>query len=203
MTVKAKFSNSFNNKKNRMKRLPLIVDDSMMGQLKYTATMIIEEFQKGIRANNMGLKKLQQATEDGKSRKGYSKPDTPLYGLGDRSDRSYINMMRIKKLKNGYKVYPSRAKHHTSKLKLKDLFIVHEYGCTITMKNGTVVRIPPRPAFHKAYERVINKMKRDKRETSRTVKRAMTEYINNGKKELLEKIKSRDLKGHKDYEKND
>lgn len=203
MTVKAEFSTSYRAKMARIQRLPVIADDIMMGKLKRDAIGFIEEFQKGIKSNNFGLRKLQKATIDGKIRMKYDKPETPLYGLGDRSEKSYINMLRIRKLKNGWKVYPSWAKHHDSQLALRDLLIVHEYGCTITMTNGTIVRIPPRPALFKAYQRVLIKQRRDKRETSREVKTAMTEYINTGKKLLIDKIEKRDLMGHKDYEKND
>lgn len=203
MTIKTEFSSSYKAKKARIQRLPAIAEQIMIGKLKRDAIGLIKEFQKGIRSNNFGLKKLQQATITGKLRKRYDKPETPLYGLGDRSEKSYINMLRMRRIKNGWKVYPSWAKHHKSPLALRDLLIVHEYGCTITMKNGTIVRIPPRPALFKAYDRIMNRMKRDKRETSREVKTAMTEYINTGKKILLDKIEKRDLLGHKDYEKND
>lgn len=203
MTVQAKFSNSFQAKVARIARLPQMMEDTMMGHLKGSATGVIEEFQDGIRMNNMGLQKLQDATIKGKLRKGYDKPETPLYGLGDKSEKSYINMLRIRKIKNGYKVYPSKAKHHSSGLALNDLFKVHEYGCTINMKNGTTVRIPPRPAFFKAYERQMTKMRKDKKETSTKVKKAITEFINTAKRDLLYEIEKRDLMGHEDYEKND
>jgi len=203
MTVKAEFSSSYKAKMARIKRLPELAESVMMGKLKRDATNLIEEFQKGIKQNNFGLQKLQKATIDGKLKMKYDKPETPLYGLGDRSEKSYINMMRIRKIKNGYKVYPSWAKHHKSQLALRDLFIVHEYGTTISMPNGSIVRIPPRPAMFKAYQRMMIKQRRDKRETSQEVKTAMTEYINTGKKILIDKIEKRDLMGHKDYEKND
>jgi hypothetical protein len=203
MTAKMKFSNEFHAKLARIARLPQMVEDTMMGHLKGSATGIIEEFKKGIRMNNMGLRNLKEATIRGKIRAGYPKPETPLYGAGDREDRSYINMMRIKKVKNGYKVYPSKGKHHKSDLKLNDLFRIHEYGCTINMANGTTVRIPPRPAFFKAYERQMLKMKKDKKETSTGVKKAITEYINTAKRDLLYEIERRDLMNHEDYEKND
>lgn len=198
-----KFSNSYEAKKKRIARLPKMAEDAMMAHMKWNATQLILEFQDGIRKNNFGLEKMKQASITSKMRKTYKMPATPLYGLGDRSDKSYINMMRIKKIKHGYKVYPSWAKHHDSNLKLNELFKIHEYGCTFTTKNGTAVRIPPRPAFFKAYERMMSKMERDSRETSKEVKRAMTQYVNEGKNNLFEKIAVRDLKGHKDYEKND
>lgn len=203
MTVKAKFSNSFHAKMARIQRLPTMIEGTMMGHMKSSATGVIEEFKKGLRMNNMGLEKLKEATIASKTRKGYEKPENPLYGLGDRSEKSYINMMRIRKIKNGYKVYPSKGKHHSSGLSLADLFKVHEYGCTITTKTGVIIRIPPRPAFFKAYERQMLKMKKDKRETSRTVKKAMTEYINTARQNLLREMEHRDMMNHEDYEKND
>jgi hypothetical protein len=203
MTVKVKFSNEYEARLKRIARLPQMVEDNVVSHLKGIANDVIDTFQKGIRYNNLGLEKLKEATIQGKLRKSYPKPETPLYGLGDREDKSYINMMRIRKLKNGYKIYQSKAKHHKSSLTLEQLFRVHEYGCTITTKAGVMIRIPPRPALHRAYERVMLRMKADKRETSRTVKRAMTEYINSSKQDLFNKMKEKDLAGHKEYEKND
>lgn len=203
MTVKVKFSLDYQAKIKRIARLPQMMEDHITSQLKGLASEIIDEFQKGIRYNNMGLKPLKDTTISSKRRKNYPLPENPLYGLGDTEDKSYINMMRIRKLKNGYKIYPSKAKHHKADLPLSALFIVHEYGCTIVTKTGTTIRIPPRPAFHKAYERVMLRMKRDKRETSRMVKKAMTEYINSANLDKFKEMESRDLLKHKDYEKDD
>ena len=203
MTVKAKFSNEFHAKLDRIKRLPILVGDTMMGSMKSSAVTLIQEFQSGIRMNDMGLKPLQPGTVASKQRKGYDKPENPLYGVGDRSDKSYINLLRIRQLKNGYKVYPSKGRHHSSSLPLNVLFEIHEKGITIVTRNGVVIRIPPRPAFFKAYERTMNKMKKDKRETSRNVKKAMTQYVNNAREDLLREIKKGDYLNSKDYEKND
>ena len=62
MTVTVQFSNSYRAKMARIKRLPELADEIMMSQLKRNATELIEEFQKGIRSNNFGLRKLQQST---------------------------------------------------------------------------------------------------------------------------------------------
>jgi DNA-binding cell septation regulator SpoVG len=201
MTVK--FSLSFKAKQARIARLPKLVEDTLHSATKGHAVELIQEFQKGLRNNSFGLTPLKEATIEGKIRNGYSKPDNPLYGLGDRSDKSYVNMMRIRKLKNGYRVQPSKGKHHKSGLALRDLFVVHEYGCTIVTKTGVLIRIPPRPAMFKAYERMMHNMQRDKRETSRNVKKAIGQYISTGKENLFQKMKEGDWLGHEDYEKND
>lgn len=198
-----KFSENFEAKRKRIQRLPRIVEDAMWSNAKKHATELIEEFKKGIKSNNLGLKKLQQVSITSKKKLGYDKPTTPLYGAGDRTGKSYINMLRIRKIKNGYKVYPSWARHHKSNLKLRDLFIVHEYGCTITMANGVIVRIPPRPALFKAYQRMSGKMKRSGQETSKEVKKAMAQFVKDGNNDLFKKITARDTAGHEDYEKND
>jgi hypothetical protein len=102
-----------------------------------------------------------------------------LYFRGDEEDNSYINTWRIQKLKYGYRIRPRTAKHHTSELKLKDLWAVHENGATITHPSGTVFRIPPRPAWRKAQERFLKQRLRE--ETVDEVRKAIRSIIRTGR----------------------
>lgn len=174
-----KYSNTYEAKKKRIQRLPEFTNDIMFGVIKKNAVMLIEEFKKGIRKNDFGLEPLKDKTVASKKRQGLKKPNNPLYGKGDeRQKDSYMNMLRIRKLKRGWKVYPSWGKHWNSDLKLRDLFTVHEFGTKIVLKNGTIIQIPPRPAFLLAYRRMMSKRYSDKKETSKEVKNAMKDFIN-------------------------
>jgi len=185
-SVKVKFSNSFEAKRNRIERLPVMGQNMILGGIKRDCNDIINAFKNGIRENSFGLEPLNENTISQKKGKGFSKPETPLYGKGDDRKRdTYINMLRIKKLNNGYKIYPSNGKHWKSKLKLSDLFKVHEYGAVITTAKA-VIKIPPRPALLLAYRKQLSEMKKRKKETSREVKRAMTEYINSGNRRIAD-----------------
>ena len=135
------------------------------------------------------MQPLSQKTIDSKERQGLSKPETPLYGYGDWSDKSYMNMFLLRKLKNGWKAYPRKAKHHKANMELRQLFEIHEYGRTIK-RGETLIRIPPRPAGWATYREVLLKVK--KKEASRKVKQAITEYINTGNQKLMNKVSEYD-----------
>ena len=75
---------------------------------------------------------------------------------------------------------------------MKDLFVVHEFGTVIRQDRGgkeVLIRIPPRPAFFYAYRRYLGRMRRAA--DAKEVKKAMTEYVQNGKRRLLAKIQER------------
>jgi hypothetical protein len=86
-------------------------------------------------------------------------------------------MLRIVEETNGYRVKPSKAMHWSGKLRLSELFNIHEFGCTI-QTTRVIIRIPPRPAFKNAYQKMMKELSKNKKETSRTVKKAVREYIN-------------------------
>lgn len=193
--MKIEFSNSYYAKLNRLKRLPIMMEGIINTYAKRDAEETIKEFKKGIKANNFRLEPLKPRTIAQKSSMGYEKPRTPLYGAGEQEDKSYINMMQIRKIKKSknqvsYKIYPSWAKHHKAKISLKDLFIIHEYGTTIRTKKGTI-RIPARPAFFSAYRRYLNKRSRLDRATE--IKKAITKYINTAREDLIKKIGERNV----------
>ena len=173
--VKAQFSNSFRAKQARIKRIPKMTDDMLSAVYKKHAVGVILEYQNGIRTNSLGLAKLQDSTQKSKSRLSMPQPQIPLYGRGDDENNSLINCMRIVKLKNGWRVRPRSAFHHSNgrskKIKLADLHKIHENGAIIvkTKPKTTVgkyfggeegaTRIPPRPAFKRAYRNYLRKMK--------------------------------------------
>ena len=97
-------------------------------------------------------------------------------------------MMRIRKLKNGFRVFPSWGGHHKSKLKLRQLLNVHEYGATIKRGSGnniTLIRIPPRPARLLAYKKYMTEFK--KRQVDKDIKKAISQYIKNADKNWIKK----------------
>lgn len=175
--MKVKFSNTYAAKRKRIARLPVLVNDAMQGQIKGHAEKFIKIFHDGIKKDDLGLRQLEAITIASKQK--YSQPETPLYAAGDDQKNSYANMLRLRKLKNGWKVYPSKARHWKSGIPLDKMLIIHENGATIKTPNGLIV-IPPRPALHNAYIQLQKSLLADKRETSITVRNAIREYIKKG-----------------------
>jgi len=186
--IKAKYSPTYRAQMERIKNLPKWMIDFAKAQVKRDAINLIKEFKEGLIKNNFRLDPLKPATIRQKEKMNYPAPKRPLYGIGEDEPRSYMNMLRIRELKYGFKVYPSWAKHHKSDLKLRTLLEIHEYGKTFENKGGTLTVIPPRPAFRKAYERLLKKRK--KLETEK-VRRELNRFINQGKKDYFEKLKER------------
>lgn len=188
--IKMKFSDSYEAKKKRIQRLPILVEGYADNFSQKNANSLIENFQDGLRKNSFKLPPLKPETVRRKTAQGLPKPRVPLYGQGDQEDeKSYINMLRIRKLKNGYRVYPSWAKHHSGDIELRTLFWIHEKGAVIRQMRGgkiVVIRIPPRPAFRKAYLRTLRQIRQ--RETSKDVRRAITRLINTGDKSGLVRL---------------
>lgn len=178
--MKVELSNNFHAKVARIKRLPERMNLVVDGAIKKDLIGIINTFKEGIKNNSFGLQRLESITVLSKRRKGYPKPKTPLYGKGEAEERSYINMLKIRKLKNGqWRLFPSWARHWSGNIQLRELLIIHEKGALIRTKNGKLIRIPPRPAFLLAGNRYMRGKR--KQETSQMVKQAITEWINTGK----------------------
>ena len=167
----------------RMRELPEVWWNFMMSETKRQACRMVVNFQEGIKKNNFQLERLKSATIDKKYDKAYPAPNRPLYGLGE-TDVAFLNMLRIRKLKYGWKVAPSWAKHRESNLPLRALLEIHEYGKSFVNAGGTVTRIPPRPAFRKAYERTL---KQQREVSGPEVRKKLNEFIRTGKKEYFEK----------------
>jgi len=184
--IEAKFSTNYGAVKARIRRLPKLVEQSADTFSKKDAVGLIETFRQGISDGSFGLEPLKPATVAQKQREGKRKPGTPLFGEGDSEDNSYINTFAIRRLKKGYRVFPRWAKHHKSGLTLRELFDIHEHGALIRMRDGTIIRIPPRPAFAKAFRRHLNKRKQQ--ENVKSVQDAIDNLIKTGKTTKFNKI---------------
>jgi len=182
--VGVKFSPNYEAVKKRIQRLPKLVNEAADTFSKKDAVFLIETFQKGLSDGSFPLQVLKPDTEKQKAARGYSKPQNPLYGAGASEDKSYYNLFRIRKIKNGYRVYARWAKHHDSALPLRVLFGIHENGALIKQPNGAIIRIPPRPAFRLAYQRYLKK--RVRQENVRKVQDAINALISGREKELQE-----------------
>jgi hypothetical protein len=132
----------------RVKNSQIFIDNYAEATTKKVAERTIDNFTNGIKNDVFGLQRLKTKTIEQKKRKGYPSPSTPLYGQG--GDRSYSEMLIMRKLKNGkYRIRPSAKYHHSGKVKLKTLFFVHEYGMVIDNGKALIFE-PARPAFSKA-----------------------------------------------------
>lgn len=186
-----KFSNSYNAKKKRIKKLPELIDRILSTTRKRDAVRMTEIFHDGIKNDTFNLDRLAGITVRKKIKQGMSKPETPLYGKGDDvPKKTYANMLRIRKLKNGYKVFVSRGIHWSGKIKLYALFLIHEMGAKIALEGGKIIQIPPRPAFLLAHQKLLMELKNNKKETSKEVKEAIMENINKNKNTLIKEMET-------------
>ena len=160
-------------------------------------------FHDGIKSRSFGLYPLKDATIAHKDAVGMEKPDTPLYGLGDETEDSYANMMEVVKdeSKRVFYVRPRDEYHEVlapdgsivkSRFKLKDLFMVHEYGCTIAngFGKGILIRIPPRPAMRQAYKKIMNIIKA--RDPAKEVRDAVRAFVKDNDTRAMALITKRD-----------
>jgi len=209
--VKLKLSKSFEAIRSRIRRLPNLVNEAMDAQTKKDVIRVIEEYQKGIRRNNFGLKPLSPATVDLKQKNGLPKPHTPLYGEGDVEKNSLINALSFRKIKKGYRLVRRTAKHYESDIPLNVLLSIHEYGAIIRVtdrmraflhyigihlsENTAYVRIPPRPVVDKAIIRALQKKKKE--DPSREVRAAINELIRTGQETMFKKL-NRDIGGKRE-----
>ena len=150
--VRFQYSKTFAAIKSRIRRLPKLVNNVMDASVKRDITNVITEYKAGIKRNNFNLEVLKPRTVRKKQRKGYPKPRNPLYGMGESQKNSLINALAFRKIKNGYRLYRRRAKHHEANLPLNVLLAIHEHGAIIKngFGKGILIRIPPRPVVDKA-----------------------------------------------------
>ena len=172
--------------KSRIQRLPRLIGLAAESYAKRNAKQLVREFHDGIKERKFGLVKLRPATITAKERMALERPSSPLYGVGDYDEKhSYANMMKIKREKYKYTVYPSGEYEHKKRgrgkggprIRLRDLLAVHEYGRTIPNAFGKSisVRLPPRPALRYAYTRLMKDIK--KRDPSAKVRLAVVKYL--------------------------
>lgn len=199
--MKIKFNKSYFDLQKNIKKLPKAIFPLLFAQTQRDSLNMIKTFQDGIRQNSFRLVKLVDGTIQRKKYLNYSHPRTPLYGQGDEKKKnSYINMLRIRKLKNGHKVYASNAKHWSGNLKLNDLMTVQEFGTIIKSKSGTLIRIPARPAFMKAYNRILIRKKETQFKDNQTIRLLLNQYIKDGKDAHIKKETERTIAGLKKFE---
>jgi hypothetical protein len=185
-------SSNINAIQQRINRLPVYADKYIDSKRKRDCKQIIDIFSNGIKNNTLGLEPLTLNTVKNKTSQGDPKPKNPLYGQGElQKDRAFYNMLRIKRIKRGWKVVPSQALHYSKKIKLSDLLDIHEKGCMIKngFGKGILIRIPPRPALNRSYNKFMNKYK--KIDNIPEMKKAVNEYIRNGKDLLFHNIDNR------------
>jgi len=195
--MRPRYSTNWRAAESRIRRLPVLVAKGADSLIKKRASDLVKYFHDGIKGGTFRLKPLTTASIAAKQSRGYEQPQTALYGLGDEDPkRTYANMMEVKKSTSGrkitYTVRPSSRKHHSSKLRLRDLFVVHEYGAIINNAFGVagmVVRIPPRPAFRYAYRKLMREIA--SQDPSKTVKQACVRYVRRGDSEALRTIHER------------
>ena len=201
--VKPIFSQRYWAVRKRIQRLPQLMIGQMKVAAKKDAAGVIATFRFGIINDSLRLKKLKPRTVDQKRIRGWDQPDTPLYGIGFRDPRTYINMLHVVNKGNRmFVVEPKRGFHRKDpddpdrpRLKLKDLFDVHEYGTVITngFGRGIMIRIPPRPALRYAYRLWMKK--RMKEDPTVAVRAAIAKYVNAGDRQALERVRRKMEKG--------
>ena len=192
------FSQVFEAKRSRIRRIPKLIDDTVLAFSKRDALRLMKNFHDGIKQNSFRLKRLQDGTIERKRSMAMEKPNVPLYGAGDsKKKNSFVNMLRMRKVKAGYKVFASNAKHHSADLKLKDLLDVHEKGRIIS-RGDALIRIPPRPAFEKAFKRTLKQ--RRVQEDAADVRRAYTAFMNTGSDADIKAIQTKAIAGLKQFE---
>ena len=159
--MKVSTTNTFKNKVSRVEWLDKNANKIASGLLKDHAQDLIDDFHDGILKREFPLKDLKPETISGKRRAGYDFPEVPLVGKGDRrgSKRdSYINMLRLMRVKKGWAIAISKG-NHWSGVPLKMLFEVHEKGAKIAKKDGTIIQIPKRPAWRYAQRKFHSELK--------------------------------------------
>lgn len=188
---------------SRIRRLPKMATDLIEASAQHDAEALVETFHDGIKEGKLGLLPLKDATISRKEAMGLDKPESPLYGLGDDFIQgTYSNMMEVVKDQSARKfiVKPREGYHYRlvenkngqsivrDKIKLKDLFIVHEYGTTIAngFGRGILIRIPPRPAFRTAYDKIMDRKRRA--DPAKKVRKAIMDYVRRNNKSAMEKI---------------
>lgn len=177
--MKSKTTTRFEQKRARLLELKKYMAPMMDTVLKREAIVFIKIFQDGIKNRTFRVKSLKQSTIDQKTKLGYSQPETPLYGKGFDDERSYINVLEIKKLKKGYKISPSNKKHHKSDLTLKELLLIHERGFTVKPKHGDAFHVPPRPILKKTSDLFNSKVKKLRQKEYKSIREAIKNFIKN------------------------
>ena len=192
--------------RKRIQRLPKLATDLIETSARKDGEELVQRFHDGIKDDKFGLLPLKDRTIARKEALGLDQPETPLYGLGDEFVQgTYCNMMEVVREEGlrKYVVRPRDEWHYSlkrnkdgmvigrDKIKLADLFIVHEYGCTIGngFGRGIMIRIPPRPALRLAYNAMMDEKKRH--DPADEVRKAIREFIKTGNENAMKLIAER------------
>ena len=186
MTIKVKYSSAYEAKRKRIQRLPQFIPGMVEGHIKRDLLEIRDMFHDGIKDDTFGLERLAESTKSRKSSKGYPRPSAPLHGKGDMElNRSYMNMLIMRRTSKGWKLLPSTKRHWSGKITLRELFVIHEHGAKIKRGN-TIIQLKPRPAFLLAYRRWM--IKRRQADKALEVRKALTKFVVSGDKALIKRI---------------
>lgn len=162
----------------KIRELPRLTGKAVEVARGRDADLLMAMFASGIADGTFRLAYLTPKTIQRKARKGYSRPEVPLFGLGTDGKRTYATSLRKYKLKKGWVVRMPKTKHHESKLDMAALFDIHENGKTIKMPNGAIVTIPRRPAFQRAYQAFL--AKQASRARTKEMSGAIVQYLRTG-----------------------
>ena len=184
MAIGINLSPSYWATRKRIQRIPKMFLKTASAIVKKDALNLMNNFHNGIKQNSFRLAILADETIEKKVGLGLERPETPLYAFGDeKKEKAYLNSLRIRKLKNGWRVFVSRGMHHSGRISLIRLYGIHEFGAIIK-KGDRLIRIPPRPALHKAFLRTLRQRKL--KEDSKIVRKAYTQFLNKGQEKVVE-----------------
>lgn len=188
--MKITYSQSYEAKRSRFRRLPKYLQDTFVARAKFQATKMVEFYQDGIR-KDFRMEPLQPRTVKEKIRRRYLKPKRPLYTIEDNKGRILLNALEIKKREMSWDVVVSKKRHHSyakTKLTLHRLLKIHENGSVHRGHYGQLIRIPPRPARLLAYRKMLRYLK--SRDDTPELQKAITALINRNSK-MVRRIKRR------------
>jgi hypothetical protein len=176
-----------------MKKLKALMPDIVSGSTKKNAVKFCKSFQKWIKNNELSLEAVKDETSASKMRQGFKKPDSPLYGAGDKEQpNSYSSMMRVRSIKGGWKVFPSKKNHWSKDITLDYLFNIHEFGCKVK-RGKAIIQIPERPALKNSQKKFFAVDQNKPEYIANRIKMLSKRFLNTGDKEIfqpfLEQIK--------------
>lgn len=190
--IKPRFSQHYEAIRSRIKRLPRLLPAEVENLSYSDAVRLVKLFKDGIRNDKFHLKELKPATVKAKIRMDYAAPTHPLFGESYKRER-FNNMMEIIRSETRWIVRPKKKDHFKANIPLEVLFDVHEYGATIqgnAFGHPTVIRIPPRPAFRLAYEKLL--AEKQKGDDAAKLQERIARYIMTGQWEASKRVQFKD-----------
>lgn len=164
--------------KQRIANLPQIFTTMLRAVHKVDAVGVIKEYKDGLRGDTLGLERLKPRTIAKKEKAGFPYPTHPLVGLNGREKRSLINALYVQDDGKYMRIKPSERMHWKAKLTLSHLFNIHSFGVKFRGRGKGIIKIPPRPALLKAYDKWM--LKKQQRSKTPEIQAAIVKYINKG-----------------------